>query len=364
MIVLSCCRMRFSGAELALVVLLLFSSNVTFAQGTHNAIGSANFPVMGDSLVKNEVAYVYPSMSGSDVLWDFRSIEWMEDSLMNIYCQADSAADFLSIGPMFVDRYVIRQDTLYLVGTESPLSTMNYIDPVPVMVALFAYGDTLMQMFQGEGTYCQMHRVKTKGTIQIVADGEGSLVLPEGDALRNVLRIHTLKTSSIGMQLLSDTTELDPRSLRQEITDQYQWYVKGIRYPVLETISTSCYNDLALVSCIQNAYCRLDQPLDFDSQEGVKEENQSDEQAVAPIIDYEVTVNGGIVIVSYSLTETVPLTALVCDRLGYVYYSTTTTSAAGTDNSLSLDCTGLRSDVYILYLNAGGQVYSEKVDLR
>lgn len=359
----SCFRVLYVRSGLVWAMILLLGCNVAYAQSGQSMLSSANFPVAGDTLVKNELAYVDAGSVGSNVLWDFHSLEWKEDIQTNCICPADSSG-LLCVGSMSVDKYSLQADTLFLVGTESPLSTMNYRHPIPLLLDSFAYGDTLAWAFQGEGTYCQMHRVLTAGTVRMVADGDGSLILAEGDTLRNVLRIHTLKTSSIGMQLLSDTTELDPESLRQEITDQYQWYVKGIRYPVLETISTACYNDLTLISCAQNAYCSLDQPLDYEGQEEVEEGNRPDEPAVTPIIAYEVTVNGGVVTVSYSLTEAVPLTALVCDRLGYVYHSITASNAAGTDYSLALDCTGLRSDVYILYLNVGGQVYSEKIDLR
>ena len=336
----------------------------SFAQDVHCVLNAANFPVSGDTLLMKEVKYIDAGNGGDSALWDFRSVEWTENTQNEFFCSTDTNR-LLRIGQMFIEKYSLQHDTLFQIGLESPLNTIDYTTPIPVLYSPFEFGDTLVKDFLGEGTYCQKYHVQTYGTIQMIADGEGRLVLTEGDTLRNVLRIHTLKTSSIGMQLLSDTTEIAPDRFRQEIVDKYQWYVKGNRYPVFEKTSTASYNNLELISCIQNASCSIIQPMiqvGYD-EEGADSES-SVEPAFVPIINYDVSINGGIVTVSYRLSESVPLTALVCNRLGYVYHSLTTSNDSDTDYSLAIDCSGLSSDVYILYLNVGGQVFSEKIDLR
>ena len=54
-----------------------------------------------------------------------------------------------------------------------------------------ADGDSISGYFSGTGRYCDKLFLRRYGTYLTKADATGSLVLPEGDTLRHVLRLHT-----------------------------------------------------------------------------------------------------------------------------------------------------------------------------
>ena len=75
-------------------------------------------------------------------------------------------------------------------------------------------------------------------------------------------------------------------------------------------------------------------------------------------------MSGRTVTISYSLSESANVRALLCDVRGMVYKSHSATNPAGADYRLTLDCTGLRPGEYVLYLNVNGVVSSGKVRLQ
>ena len=55
--------------------------------------------------------------------------------------------------------------------------------------------------------------------------------------------------------------------------------------------------------------------------------------------------------------------ALVANSQGYVYKRAEQDCPAGS-GQIPLDCTGLRKGQYIIYINADGEKYAEKVNLK
>ena len=75
-------------------------------------------------------------------------------------------------------------------------------------------------------------------------------------------------------------------------------------------------------------------------------------------------MSGHSITIDYSLRAAANVRALLCDVRGMVYKSHTAVNPAGSDYSLTLDCTGLRAGEYVLYLNVNGVVSSGKVRLQ
>jgi hypothetical protein len=108
------------------------------------------------------------------------------------------------------------------------------------------YGDSLIGYFHGTGIYCDELPIRLYGRYKTKADGLGCLVIPEGDTLRNVIRLHTeeqistllYKNRTGNLMDMSFTVDSIDRHLTTDsalITiDTYRWYVSGYRYPVLE----------------------------------------------------------------------------------------------------------------------------------
>jgi len=188
-----------------------------------------NLPHAGDSIIKQQVAYVDPGTSGRDVTWDFSSVNPVDDSYTLRYkALTPDTLQLAGIEHRTIYRYRVQGDTLLHTGYENVTTLMEYTQPEIKMRFPFRYGDTISSHFTGTGEYCHRVPLHVAGTTTLTADACGTLHSPSGEIFRNVLRVKTLRqyaetcVDSVTMQL-----------------ESYAWYVRGNRYPVFETVKTS-----------------------------------------------------------------------------------------------------------------------------
>lgn len=97
------------------------------------------------------------------------------------------------------------------------------------------------------------------GTYKTKADALGKLVLPQGDTLRNVIRLHTerhvgtiiVPIDTMQYRIPAFTVDSIVRHLAPDTAkvreDEYRWYAEGYRYPILEA-KTLSYCDSMLTA--------------------------------------------------------------------------------------------------------------------
>ena len=157
-------------------------------------------------------------------------------------------------------------------------------------------------------------------------------------------------------------TKIDSAQLKQVIEEKYEWYVKGYSRPILETITSTSYDDLSPLGTSRNAYCSLPESLFSDDEEQASDNNDNDEQDIPQdIIHYMVNVDGGSVDIEYSLDEKANITMLIASQTGMVYSYKKISQYAGTDFHVSFNIAGLRPGIYVLYINVNGNTYHETI---
>ena len=182
------------------------------------------------------------------------------------------------------------------------------------------------------------------------------------------LRVHTIDSYAVCMGL--DSAALDTARLTQVIDERYEWYLPDSQYPIIENVTSTTFFNMEPIGTTRYAYCNLPEgeaacyvtPDDedvTDEQDGFSEESQP----ISDIIHYEIETQGKIIHMSYDLDEEATITTIVANHMGMVYISRQWTQAAGQGYSMQIDCNGLHSGMYILYINVNGKVYSEKVTL-
>lgn len=65
------------------------------------------------------------------------------------------------------------------------------------------------------------------GYTRVVADAEGTLLLPGSEKVKKALRVRTMRYYT---ETGKDSTEM--------MIDTYSWFAKGVRYPVFESVKT------------------------------------------------------------------------------------------------------------------------------
>jgi len=317
-----------------------------------------------DMLYKQQVGYVTPGNDGLNVFWDFRGVDVLCESYKIEYFK-DSDAVIREITPYAMDKYFFVADTLFLVGYETPMITMNYLSPLFKMKYPFAYGDYIVADYKGNGLFGNRNAIYAYGTVRVEADAAGRIVVSDNDTLDNVLRIHSIRTSSIGIE--RDTIVRDSTDRQLEIFDIYQWFVRGWRYPVFETYMVSYYHNTDLVSVDRTAFRYFpeeqEQLNDSINRKLLHCKLSAKERMEGNNINYEVSVNDGSIHINYSLQSDVRIFAVVSDVTGIVYRQESYNGQSGSGNIITINCSGLRLGEYILYLNVGGEIHSNKVKL-
>lgn len=343
---------------------LLFGKATSFGQINLTKMETAST----DSIQKSKIRYFSSGNGGRNKVWNFTNKLGSKKSSQVMFVK-DSIDLLTVIEPDKICYYRTTPDTFLLLGSESPLEKRKYLLGKIAKLFPAEYGDSISNEYRCEGMYCGDHPFREVGMICIKADADGSIVLAEDDTIKNVLRVHTIDAYSICMDI--DSTALDTAKLTQVIDEHYGWYLPKSDYPIIETVTSTTFDNMNVLGTTKYAYCNLPKDLvnyyitSDDEHETDEQDSSYDggEQQIPDIMHYRVEIQGKIIQIQYSLDEGADITTIVANQMGMLCTSRHWTQEAGQEYSIKLDCTGLRSGIYILYINVNGKVYNEKVSL-
>ena len=284
------------------------------------------------------------------------------------------------------------RSTVSIIGSENFMELISYDMPETWLQFPMQVGDSVAGYFNASGPYCERFFMRRYGTYKTKADALGKLVLPQGDTLRNVIRLHTeryvgtiiVPIDTMQYRIPAFTVDSIVRHLAPDTAkvreDEYRWYAEGYRYPILEAKTTS-YCDTMLTA--EMYYCppEMQRELAYDEEnEAVRARLAEEEQARLwgsgsgdPAnsrgndsgFRYDISQDDGSgqISINYAAGHDVRVVALVANSQGYVYKRAEQDCPAGSGH-IPLDCTGLRKGQYIIYINADGDKYAEKVNFK
>lgn len=326
----------------------------------------------GDKISQECVDYIEPGCGGNDQIWDFSNFPAMKNVQVEYVNIPDS--DSLSV-TAFRHRerlqYQMSSDTVRLINYTTPLYNINYTIPLLTAVYPFYYGDRSTGFYAGYGDYCGKDSVHIQGEVFIEGDGYGKIVLSETDTLFNVLRLHITRSASVLVGIACEQAT-DGGNARQRIIDSYKWYARGYRYPIAETVTTTWYNDMTQVSTHSSSYLCLPelQILSGDSVNNSiiradldKREHNEGKSSTAKDYHYTIKKEGNYVKITHTLNKGATVNTLLCNHTGYVYQRRSEYFEAGNGCYTQIDLSGLRQGIYILYIQVGDLVFSEKIEV-
>lgn len=318
----------------------------------------------GDRVVRQVIANILPGRGGEHVVWDFRGAQVLGEE--EVVYEGDSLVTGTS--RKNIHKYLVNGDGTWLTGWENILERMDYRKPLRLARYPMAYGDSLSCTFTGRGRYCDLYDIDVCGTHFAEVDACGMMVVGDDDTLRHVLRLHSVRLQSMAID--TPPEQLDSAlALRQQVEERFAWYARGYRYPIMELFSRASYYKLALVSTYQKAYlCLPDvQRLAFSDSLNESIAQQDSIDALQPRMDtfhYTISLSGSEVLIDFDLDCQSQLTFILSDIRGMLYRKKAFWQQEGTGYQARIDCYGLPSGEYILYMNANGQIYSEKIRLQ
>lgn len=351
---------QFADTQLSLLFFMM-AMFVPLPFSAQDSLTIANKLRGGDKVVRQRINPIPSGGYGENVFWDFRDMQVLGEEVMTY--EGDSL--LAGIGRKTIERYIVNDDGLWQTGWESALERMEYAEPVCMVRYPMTYGDSLCSSFSGKGRYCDLYDVDVNGTQEVEADAYGTMLVGEGDTLRHVFRLHTVRFQSMAMDTPPSKRD-STLALRLQIEDQYSWFVRGYRYPVMQLFSRASYYKSSLVSTYQTAYrCLPDaQRLAFadSTNEAIaREDSVSSLPLRQNFFHYVASVFGSDVVVDFDLDEDAQMMFLLSDVRGVLYRKKVFSEVKGKGYQARINCSGLQAGDYILYMNANGQIYSEKI---
>ena len=347
----------------------------------------------GDCLVKQQVEYKDPGREGENVLWNFSEQQLLDEHYrVNYYGVADSLLLGQEQGTLY--HYLSGGDSLLLARVESRTTLIDNRKPELVLIYPIAYGDRYEDYFHGNGDYGDRLFITARGKVTVKADACGVLLLPQGDTLRNVLRIRHVKNISEQMVpypfIQPGDTVYSPDSIEAHLSgdtlhmqvETYRWYAPGWRYPVFETVSNRfiLHGQPKEYSRSSFYYKPVDQYYGLDSdpenqmardeeQARLREAREKTQQNEPPegksreIIDYEVTLSddNNVLNVEYCLNEDAEVSFLLFDMQGRQWSSRQSGRQPPGFYRTTFSLSGLPPGEYTLRIVAGGQVSGVKI---
>jgi hypothetical protein len=215
-----------------------------------------NLPRIEDEIIKQQVEYKDPGRSGDKVIWDFSKLQSINDEYSLVYSAPGLIGDSIYImgmdtiqaedvenGELIIGTehytmyyYRLSGNQLWTLGHENPTTLLQYTEPLLSSVFPVNFQDNHKEKYSTRGIYSSSQTFSSSGEVEIKADAQGMMILPSGDTLKQVMRVHSVQTI---VQTGISGDSLQSRS----ILENYKWYSKGYRYPIFETVRSYRTNE-------------------------------------------------------------------------------------------------------------------------
>ena len=142
-------------------------------------------------------------------------------------------------------KYLLSGDTLYWKGFENPGTDMRDSITAVVMRFPFSYGDSLFDSYILKGKYYRQLYFVESGNIEVVADALGTIKMPEGDTISNIIRVKETKRFHAYMSPQSINVPLDTiaDTIPLQVQTRYRWYAHGHTLPIAEIIEKKVFKN-------------------------------------------------------------------------------------------------------------------------
>ena len=260
--------------HIRLVFTIILAVISLYAQGQNTLTKEANAMRDNDRMSYMTFVPCTTGNAGNSEIWDFSQAA-IQKSSNNVYFSADSLSHIFMTDNYGKLYFKMINDSLKIYKYENRLTKINYFKNKLAVRYPFMYGDSISSTFEGFGFYCSDHYIRVRGQVNVQADGCGKLILPDNDTINNVLRISTITSTAMAMDI--DFATIDSTNLKQEIEEKHEWYGMGYRYPLCTIIQRTSYSNMEPIGTNQTAYILL--PEDFKYLDDAVNDSIKNEQA-------------------------------------------------------------------------------------
>ena len=367
--------------QATLTIFFAIISMVAKAQPCINS--EANAAKVGDRYTVSQIAYTNAGRKGENVLWNMSGVKETSNSHKIRCIGARDTAKFAVVNDKTTLVYEQHGDTLLQTGYRTRLTSATFDKPIVQLHFPVHYGDSVSGVYCGSGIYSNSIRFGEYGWYASRADSYGTLITPDCDTLRNVLRIQSERYVINRFQSVADSLPVfAPDSIShyiqtgkfvQKVTTT-QWYAEGYRYPVVTTVLTNVGIDGGN-SMVAAYYYSPASQLEFDDEvnETIRAEHKiyggGSEFGIdkaASGFDYNVYDydDGTGIRVEYTLQRTATVSTTVATVGGLSLYSQPQRIQSANVYSFDVKADGIGKSAVLLNFVVDGKSYQEKILLK
>lgn len=319
-------------------------------------------------------------IDNTSAVWRFDNANMTATSVRQDFWANNSNGEIVAEQQGTLQYFKEQGDSLWYHGFENSLVKVNYDIPELRLLYPMNSGCCVHGFFHGTGTYCDKFFIHTFGQYITKHEGYVMVLLPEGDTLHDVAKLHTIRLvsnvfypmdsiKSVGhfnancftADSIMHYQKTDRDTLREDI---YSLYVKGFRYPVIEKLSTAVKG----VSESIVYYAALNNQPGIVLDEANIAIQRYGKPAVAlldPIpssISYTAYKDktAKVINVDYVTTYSGKLTFLLSDTLGRVIRTLGVSVEKGEQASVSISYAGMQHGHYVIYMCTETEKLAEK----
>lgn len=360
---------------------VLLCAGYTLSLHAQSYITAAHVPRDGDRIERYTAGMFTPGARGQDRMWDYSDLETEKNRPVR-YWQTDSLGTLACKTPGLLRHIRVAGDTVLFLGYETNSLRVALDQPLLSMLLPVSYGDSVHSAFQGRGDLYDRSHARVFGQGYAVADAEGTLITPDGDTLRNVLRLHTHRVQGSRPHGYSHPIPSDSISWilsadnDATTTDTYQWYSPEYKHSVMELTVVTGRDGLQMGAAYYSPPSSMEKMATPDEMNrrnqrfgaqttfgisGGKVKNVLDDiltdRSTTPKAD-------GTLSVQYKLSQTADVAVEFYTYDGKTVWSLPSRSLQAGFYSHEVPTSGLQPGVYLVRYTCGGYTVTEKTTLK
>lgn len=373
--------MKTTNQILFFLALLITITAAASSAGMNTRLHS---PRLGDRFSAFAIDYIARPDSVEEAIWDLSECEIVPGKITGFIDSFPECPD--SWAAVFNGKrhyFAVSDSGISVTGREFPGERTMYATCPTVLPSTMVRENKACGIIRGNGTLYERLNTCVYGSWSTGISGEGTLITPDADTVRNVVRINTVYRL---LRVLSprDSVLTPPdgnriaeclarySELQTTITDS-RWYVPGYRYPVLMSCITSEPSGLDLWETYYSPLSVLSELFDLDNKElrdslslshgDLAQEANKDNQGRDGIPECNVKNDPGSRTLTVSCTpgNDGDVEFIMADVAGIVYDSFRREGNAGQMMEISIPYSFLpHAGAYVLYINIDGTRFEEK----
>lgn len=314
----------------------------------------ANQLRIGDYRNMKQIEYQAQGEAGANQYWDFSKAKVLKDMYIDQQEDLNATAEegyrlSCDEGGTKHTLFEITKSEKRYYGMVTPGSKIDFEQPIVDLMFPFSYQDTKVGSMVGTYTPNNGEVSYIDGNYITTADAWGTLVLPDGNTYRNVLRVKVTKNYIQNFGKTKYTIN----------TTRYQYFAEGARYPVLIVVESESKSDSGCKCGGKFGEMYMETPAVYEN-DAIKAAPKAGEPSFAASFNYLASPNpfAETIHLAFTMDEDAKVVVDILDMNGRVLDNFLSEQLTAGQHTYDFNASALTPGSYALRIQAGDKVYT------